>query len=122
MGFNFSANWKFYVEYIDGKYVLKQKACKNTLPSYFFDEQRCITNITAIVGENGAGKTTLIRHLVGAYRGDSGYVELEGMRIYENSHAKSRLVYIPDEFFDTFGSNVNDVKQLYQYLNNGKYR
>ena len=51
-----------------------------------------------------------------AYRGDSGYVELEGMRIYENSHAKSRLVYIPDEFFDTFGSNVNDVKQLYQGL------
>ena len=36
------------------------------------------------------------------------------MRIYENSHAKSKLVYIPDEFFDTFGSNVNDVKQLYQ--------
>ena len=73
-------------------------------------------SIYAIIGKNGAGKTTLIRHLVGAYRGDSGYVELEGMRIYENSHAKSKLVYIPDEFFDTFGSNVNDVKQLYQGL------
>lgn len=73
-------------------------------------------SIYGIIGKNGAGKTTLIRHLVGAYRGDSGYVELEGMRIYENSHAKSRLVYIPDEFFDTFGSNVNDVKQLYQGL------
>ena len=67
MGFNFSANWKFYVEYIDGKYVLKQKACKNTLPSYFFDEQRCITNITAIVGENGAGKTTLLNMLSDYY-------------------------------------------------------
>ena len=55
-------------------------------------------SIYGIIGKNGAGKTTLIRHLVGAYRGDSGYVELEGMRIYENSHAKSRLVYIPDEF------------------------
>ena len=26
------------------------------------------------------------------------------------------MVYIPDEFFDTFGSNVNDVKRLYQGL------
>ena len=38
------------------------------------------------------------------------------MRIYENVFAKSKLVYIPDEFFDTFGSNVNDVKRLYQGL------
>ena len=62
-GFNFSANYNFYVEYIDGKYVLKQKVCKNLLPKDFFDERGCITNITAIVGENGAGKTTLLTML-----------------------------------------------------------
>lgn len=62
-GFNFSANYNFYVEYIDGKYVLKQKVCNNQLPKDFFDEQGCITNITAIVGENGAGKTTLLTML-----------------------------------------------------------
>lgn len=33
----------------------------------FFDEQRCITNITAIVGENGAGKTTLLNMLSDYY-------------------------------------------------------
>lgn len=71
-------------------------------------------SIYGIIGENGAGKTTLIRHLVGAYQGDTGYIELEGMRIYENSAAKAKLVYIPDEFFDTFGSNIKDLKELYQ--------
>lgn len=71
-------------------------------------------SIYGIIGENGAGKTTLIRHLVGAYQGDSGYVELEGMRIYDNPEAKSKLVYIPDEFSDTFGHNINDIKKLYQ--------
>lgn len=66
-GFNFSSNYNFYVEYIEGKYVLKQKVCKNLLPKDFFDEQGCITNITAIVGENGAGKTTLLNMLSDYY-------------------------------------------------------
>lgn len=69
------------------------------------DHKQILDNITlnipkgsiyGIIGENGAGKTTLIRHLVGAYQGDTGFVELEGMRIYENPEAKAKLVYIPD--------------------------
>lgn len=71
-------------------------------------------SIYGIIGENGAGKTTLIRHIVGAYQGDYGFVELEGMRVYENSEAKAKLVYIPDEFFDTFGHNIKNLKELYQ--------
>lgn len=71
-------------------------------------------SIYGIIGENGAGKTTLIRHLVGAYQGDSGFVELDGMRVYENPEAKAKLVYIPDEFVDTFGHNIKDLKELYQ--------
>lgn len=76
-------------------------------------------SIYGIIGENGAGKTTLIRHLVGVYQGDTGFVELDGMRVYENPEAKARMVYIPDEFFDVFGRNINDIKTLYQgiYLN-----
>lgn len=62
-GFNFSSNYNFYVEYIDGKYVLKQRERNVQLPEDFFDEQGCITNVTAIVGENGAGKTTLLTKL-----------------------------------------------------------
>lgn len=71
-------------------------------------------SIYGIIGENGAGKTTLIRHLVGGYQGDSGYIELEGMRVFENPEAKVKLVYIPDEFVDTFGHNIQDLKKLYQ--------
>ncbi len=71
-------------------------------------------SIYGIIGENGAGKTTLIRHLVGAYQGDMGFVEVEGMRVYDNSEAKAKLVYLPDEFCDLFGRNTNDIKLLYQ--------
>ena len=63
-------------------------------------------SIYGIIGENGAGKTTLIRHLVGVYQGDTGFVELDGMRVYENPETKARMVYIPDEFFDVFGRNI----------------
>lgn len=73
-------------------------------------------SIYGIIGENGAGKTTLIRHLVGVYQGDTGFVELDGMRVYENPEAKARMVYIPDEFFDVFGRNINDIKTLYQEI------
>ena len=62
-GFNFSPNYNFYVENLEGKYVLKQKECNDQLPKDFFDETGCITNITAVVGENGAGKTTLLNKL-----------------------------------------------------------
>lgn len=66
-GFNFSANYNFCVEHIDGIYVLKRKTCNTRLPKNFFDEQECITNITAVVGENGSGKTTLLTELANYY-------------------------------------------------------
>lgn len=73
-------------------------------------------SIYGIIGSNGAGKTTLIRHMVGAYRSDAGFVELEGSRVYENALAKEKLVYIPDEFPNTFGNNVNEIKELYSQI------
>lgn len=73
-------------------------------------------SIYGIIGENGAGKTTLIRHIIGAYRGDNGFVEIDGLRVYENVQAKEKIVYIPDEYFDTFGNNITDIKKLYQGL------
>ena len=66
-GFNFSSNYRFFVEYIEGKYVLKQEESNVQLPKDFFDEHGCITNITAVVGENGSGKTTLLTKLSNYY-------------------------------------------------------
>ena len=59
-GFNFSPNYHFYVEQSEGQYILKQEEREARLPENFFDENGCISNITAIVGENGSGKTTLL--------------------------------------------------------------
>lgn len=73
-------------------------------------------SIYGIIGVNGAGKTTLIRHLVGAYKGDQGYVELEEKRVYERADSKQKIVYIPDEFPNTFGDNVNEIKKLYSHI------
>ena len=66
-GFNFSSNYRFFVEYIEGKYVLKQEESNVQLPKDFFDDQGCITNITAVVGENGSGKTILLTELSNYY-------------------------------------------------------
>lgn len=94
-GFNFSANYNFYVEYTDGTYVLKQKKCKNQLPSHFFDEQGCITNITAIVGENGAGKTTLLTMLSNYFGGIRDNVHVPAyLNYYEKVYVKEKILAI----------------------------
>lgn len=80
-GINFSANYDFYVEYSNGKYVLKQNVCKDLLPENFFDEQEYITNVTAIVGENGAGKTTIL-DMLSNYQGSVKDKEYDP--IYDN--------------------------------------
>ena len=63
-GFNFSSRYKFSVENINGKYRLKDEKCDGALPDNFFDEEGCVTNVTAIVGANGSGKTTLLKELL----------------------------------------------------------
>jgi ribose transport system ATP-binding protein len=47
--------------------------------------------VHAILGENGAGKSTLVKILSGAYRRDSGEIELDGhpVEIHNPSHAQS---------------------------------
>lgn len=120
-GFNFSSNYNFYVEYIDGKYVLKQKACNNQLPKNFFDEQGCITNITAIVGENGAGKTTLLTMLSDYY---GSVKDQDHDSVYDNYFAekyeedKTLAIYLEESELvcyhniDNFGNEAG-IKECY---------
>lgn len=120
-GFNFSPNYNFFVEYIDGKYILKQKACEKLLPEKFFDEQGCITNITAIVGENGTGKTTLL-NILSNYYGRVKNVEHDPvydnyfMEKYEKDKALS--IYLEESGLICFHNidnfvNETDVKECY---------
>lgn len=54
-------------------------------------------SIYGLVGLNGAGKTTIIKHLTGILRADSGEITIDGMPVYENSHLKTRIGFIPDD-------------------------
>lgn len=72
--------------------------------------------IYGLIGVNGAGKTTLIRHLIGSYIPDRGEVLIEDQPVFENNTIKSRMVYIPDEFPSTFGSNIKEIARFYSRL------
>ena len=72
--------------------------------------------VYGLVGPNGAGKSTVIRHIAGIYRQDSGQVLIEGERVYENTHIKNRIAYIPDEIFYYQQANIKDMMQFYRSI------
>ena len=120
-GFNFSANYNFSVEYNDGKYVLKQNVCKNLLPTDFFDRQKCITNITAVVGENGSGKTTLLTMLSDYY---GSIKDQNHDSVYDNYFAekyekdKTLVIYLEESELVCYHNidnfwNESEIKECY---------
>ena len=70
-------------------------------------------SIYGLVGTNGSGKTTILKHIAGIFRGDLGYVEVDGADVFENEEVKQRMCFIPDElhFFD--GYSLKDMRRLY---------
>lgn len=70
--------------------------------------------VYGLVGPNGAGKSTLIRHLMGAYRPDSGTITVNGAPVYENTAVKQTMACIPDEIYFRTGDTIKDLKNLYQ--------
>ena len=69
--------------------------------------------ITAIIGTNGSGKTTILKHITGIIRPDSGSITLDGRAIYENTAAKQRICFVPDDLFFFGNYNLNDMRRLY---------
>lgn len=70
--------------------------------------------IYGLVGPNGAGKSTIIRHLAGIYRQDSGRVLIDGKGVYENPAIKSKIAYIPDDFYFFLQANIRDMMNFYK--------
>lgn len=70
-------------------------------------------SVYGLVGPNGAGKTTIIKNLVGIYTPDSGEIEINSQKVFENTALKNEVVYIGDDlfFFPTY--SIMDMAKLY---------
>ena len=69
--------------------------------------------VYGLVCPNGAGKSTLLRHITGVYKQDSGQVLINGVPVFENRHAKERVVSIPDDWFFYNQSTIREMAKLY---------
>ncbi len=69
--------------------------------------------VYGLVGPNGAGKSTAIRHMLGVYRPDRGWITLDGIPIYENPVQKARIGSIPDDIFFYPSATLEEMRKFY---------
>ncbi|MCM1089643.1 MAG: ABC transporter ATP-binding protein [Butyrivibrio sp.] len=68
-------------------------------------------HVFGLIGTNGAGKSTLLRTVCGIYAPDEGQVLIDGLPVYENEDAKSKLFYISDDqYFFQDGTPLDMVR------------
>lgn len=70
--------------------------------------------VYGLVGPNGAGKSTIIRHITGIYRQDAGEVLIDGEPIWENTAAKAKIAYIPDDIFYLGNASTYEMMKYYK--------
>lgn len=71
-------------------------------------------SVYGLVGPNGAGKSTFLRHTAGIYKQDSGTLMIDGSPIFENTAAKARISYIPDDLFFFLQASQRDMMKFYK--------
>ncbi len=72
--------------------------------------------IYGMVGSNGAGKSTFLRLMAGVYKSDSGTLLVEGVPVFENSEAKSRIIFIADDLYFLPGANMERMADFYRHI------
>lgn len=70
-------------------------------------------SVYGLIGPNGAGKTTIIKNICGIYKPDSGEIKINDEEVFENTHIKSKVIYISDELFFFSTYSIKDTAKLY---------
>jgi len=65
--------------------------------------------VTAIIGESGSGKTTILRHLMGLYEIQSGYVSVLGEDLAGMTEKEQRALYLKMGVFYQDGALLNSL-------------
>ncbi|WP_099467594.1 ABC transporter ATP-binding protein [Konateibacter massiliensis] len=88
-----------------------------------FQNIKAVDSITAtikegtvfgLIGTNGAGKSTFLRMACGVLKPDDGEITIDGLPVYENEEAKSKIFYISDDQYFFANATGNDMKKYYK--------
>lgn len=70
--------------------------------------------VFGLIGTNGAGKSTFLRMACGVLKPDHGEITIDGLPVYENEEAKSKIFYISDDQYFFANATSNDMKNYYK--------
>lgn len=74
--------------------------------------------VFGLIGTNGAGKSTFLRMACGVLKPDQGEISIDGLPVYENEEAKSKIFYISDDQYFFANATSEDMKQYYKSFYN----
>lgn len=70
--------------------------------------------VFGLIGTNGAGKSTFLRMACGILKPDYGEIRIDGISVFENEEAKSKIFYISDDQYFFANATSNDMKKFYK--------
>jgi len=73
-------------------------------------------SIFGLIGINGAGKSTLLRMMTGIYQLDSGSIKFDDHDVYDESHIKKDIFFLPDDPYYFKKMNGIEVKEIFKVM------
>lgn len=71
-------------------------------------------SIYGLVGPNGAGKSTLLRIIAGVLKPDTGIVNVDGVKVYDNPMIKKHILFVSDDPFFLPQSTIKEMRSFYE--------